>query len=806
MLDPLDFENRHYLDRLRRLRLWTKVVVVWENLLSAFWSLASICLFFAALWILEIPGFFGDSGYIFTFVVFGMTVFWSLRSAFQNYKIPSQKTIDARLEEASDLKHAPLKALDDTLANIDNTRSVKLWERRTEFLRHALLHLKLPWPKSILSVQDPYALRVGSILLIMVAFVIAGSSWSGRLLHGLFPFEIVIPGFDSSRIVQITMTPPEYTGFETRTISESLQDAISIPEGSTIKAQVTQGWGTPYVIMDDTKLIMEEYGPNSFGLETYIQDGSHLQIRQFFMTQLDVPYSYKKDLPPTLSIPEDIQTLSKGQLRVPIELFDDYGVRDITLSMKLDPVVIEAPMGSEYSETRAVMTPDNRTIELSPVYDLTFHTWAGLPVQLNFQAIDDKGQVSETQTISLTLPEREFSHPIARQLIAYRKQMIWGPELSHSNIARDLDFVMRAPDAYQNDIIVFLALKTAAQRLRYSPGLETSKALIKLFWETAIRIEDGDVSLALNKMRDIQRQLEQALNDPDVSDEEIAALTQELREAMQEFFTELNREMQKRMAENQFSEEMLNMPGQTISPEDFMRFMDQLESQALNGDTDSARELLSQLDRLMDMMDPNMQMGMPLDMQMMMEGTNEIQELIRKQEELLNQTLDQVENQAENTAPNTAEQEALRFALGELMRNANDILGDIPEGMGLAEQEMRKSSKDLGNNDPIQSVPHQEMAIEYLQQAQESLSQQMMARMQQMMQFSLGQPMQTDPMGRPYGDQQGQSWFPGQRVEIPDETQRKKVDEILRTLREKSGEFNRSEEELEYFRRLLKQF
>ena len=58
----------------------------------------------------------------------------------------------------------------------------------------------------------------------------------------------------------------------------------------------------------------------------------------------------------------------------------------------------------------------------------------------------------------------------------------------------------------------------------------------------------------------------------------------------------------------------------------------------------------------------------------------------------------------------------------------------------------------------------------------------------------------------PMGDQNGNSLLSGDTVKIPDEAERKRVQEIMKTLREKSGDRQRPEYELDYLRRLMRQF
>ncbi|MBU0800334.1 MAG: DUF4175 domain-containing protein, partial [Alphaproteobacteria bacterium] len=158
-----------------------------------------------------------------------------------------------------------------------------------------------------------------------------------------------------------------------------------------------------------------------------------------------------------------------------------------------------------------------------------------------------------------------------------------------------------------------------------------------------------------------------------------------------------------------------------------------------------------------------------------------------------------------NTQHHQVEQDALRYILGKLMIDADTHLGEIPEAMGLAEQEMRKSAEQLGLNEPALSAPHQEQAIAYLQQSMQQMAQQMAQMMQQMMMLTLG-PGKLDPLGRPMQEGTGPSWMPGSQVKIPDEAERKRVQEIQKMLRDRAGELERPDYELDYFRRLLKQF
>lgn len=609
------------------------------------------------------------------------------------------------------------------------------------------------------------------------------------------------------------------------------------------------------------------------------------------------------------------EILANGQIRFPLIVKDDYGVTDLTMTMRTDPVVTEKPRGKDAAETRPVMSAAATELKVQPIYDLTGHTWAGLPVIFEFTVKDHKGQEAKSETVSLNLPERNFEHPVAKLLIALRKKLAWSPGNDFPQIAAELEAVLSAPDLFHDDLVAFLAIRAAAARLTYTNRNlpeeveKTADAVIDLLWETAISIEDGNLSMAMRNLRQAQRELENALRDPNTSPEEIARLMDNLRESMMEYFIELSREMEKRMAEGEetpdFNPEDL---AKMIDPDTLSKMMEQMESDLQSGDRDSAREKLSQLQNLLDMMDPSMEAPLPEDMQMAMEGINELQQLIESQEKLRDQTKEQAKLQkllepvpdlpqaedllpppepmpmpsqmpspmpsmedlgladmppapepvappppsptqdipedhgaqdAENTEtaqapspgdtpgqgseprpgnpgnpglgldtqPNKVEQEALRYVLGSLMLESSEKLGEVPEGMGKAELEMRDSSENLGLNQPTESIPHQEKAIEYLKEAQEQLQKTLSQRMQQMTGLGFSRGQKYDPLGRPYGgDQEGNGPHHGSQVKIPDEAEKKRVEEILKELRRRSGEMDRPPQEREYYRRLLRQF
>ena len=871
MLDPLATKYRYLFVRLHRTKAVTRGILLWEELVERLWRVFIWIVLFCGIWLFKIPGLFEDTGYIAANIIFLSGVFYLILSDVRRFHWPDDQQVYRRIEIASALKHRPLSAINDTLFDDQKPETRKLWDARIPSIFEALRKIRSPWPRPILTGQDKRGLRFIAVLLALTGFWIAGPEWSERIHHGLVPYGWVDQAADMPDILA-TITPPDYTQVAQTTLqaSSGSEHSMDIQQGSKIQIKMLSRFGAPHLMMGDQNLEFDDIGNQNYAIEVEVPQGEQLQVRQFWMRAFTLNYNFIPDTAPQISLQEgaEVAALPDAQVQIPLLVKDDYGVESVRLRMNLDPIVEDAPIGWAQEETRSVMSPAGMDFKLSPVYDFTANPWAGLPVVFNITATDMLGQSTELEPIHFTLPERDFKHPIALELVELRKRLAWSPVDDMIPVSDALIELLQYPEDFQDDPVVYLALTSASSRLVYgyqSRYLKTdalkamnkdTKEVMALLWDTALRIEDGNLTLAARNLRQAQSALENALMDENMSAEDIARLMHNLKQAMGEYLSELAKELQKRLAEGEdipmLSPEAL---AQMIDPEVLGSFMDQMENEMLSGNTRQAQDMLSQLQRMLDLLNPNMAAPMPMDMMTMMDSVSEMEQLIEKQEKLKDQTQEQAKKLEEltierdygehmspnlellqkwgliemppppedkqsytlpgvDTQNNKAEQEALRFILGQLMLDADAVLDKIPEKMGMAEREMLSSSEYLGQNKPGESVPHQDKAIEYLKDAQNEMSKQLQERMQEMMGqgaplMGQGAPQRRDPLGRPLdgGQDEGNRPFsPNSQVKIPDEAERKRVQETLRILREKSGELSRSKEELDYFRRLLKQF
>jgi uncharacterized protein (TIGR02302 family) len=467
-------------------------------------------------------------------------------------------------------------------------------------------------------------------------------------------------------------------------------------------------------------------------------------------------------------------------------------------------------------------------------HDLSPHPWAGLPVEIRLIATDALGQTGESEPVQMKLPERVFNHPVARAIIDQRKELVIDPA-SQLAVADTLGDLRERPQLYRDDAVVFLGLRLAEQRLRLNDDAISIAEVEQLLWDTALRIEDGRMSLAEREMRRLQQELQDALA-KNAPDEEIERLVKELQQALDRYLQALA----ENLARNPDQAQQPIDPSRVISSRDLQRMLDRARELARNGARDQARELLSQLQNMLE----NLRMARPG--QMPQQGSSEAQqmmrgmrELMQRQQQLLDRSFraqqqaqqgqqgrmgrgqqgpdqqgDQSDQGGAQMGDAAGQQEGLRRKLGEMMRRLGDGLGDIPDPLGRAERAMRDATEALQRRQPGAAIGPQTEALDQLQQAARDFAEQMRRRMG----GAWGDPgdnevtatdreprdrVERDPLGRPMSNN---GTFDQGDVKIPDQNTLQKAREILDELRRRAGERFRPEIELDYIERLLKRF
>ena len=138
-------------------------------------------------------------------------------------------------------------------------------------------------------------------------------------------------------------------------------------------------------------------------------------------------------------------------------------------------------------------------------------------------ARDEAEQEGRSEPVELTLPARQFSNPLARAVVEQRAKLAM--DANAAPVVGDaLDALTLAPEDTYDKVGDYLALRSAYFRLQNARNDDDLRDVVDYLWSVALGIEDGDLSLAAQALRDAQEALRQALENG-ASDEEIARLT-----------------------------------------------------------------------------------------------------------------------------------------------------------------------------------------------------------------------------------------------------------------------------------------
>ena len=401
---------------------------------------------------------------------------------------------------------------------------------------------------------------------------------------------------------------------------------------------------------------------------------------------------------------------------------------------------------------------------------------------------------------------------------------------------------------------------------RLSIKFETQEQLentYQLLWDIAIRLEDGNLTLAAQQIRDLQRQLMDAMADnkpQDEIDKIIAALRDAINRYRQALIQEGLEDMQRGEMPNQMPGQMGQQGGDPIE-----ELLQALEDMLRAGDMAGAQDIMSQL---MDAME-NMQFGglnpnapgqgnSPMDNALnglgdmigrqrgLMDETFResqsdqngqgqqngrgdfrnpdpfgrpgqfLEDLLRQGQRGQNQGQEQGQNQGEgqqNQSPSGEPQDGLSQEQENLRQDLEGLMGELegqdverPGALDRALRAMEEAARDLAEGDLDGALDNQNQAIDQMRQGAQEMAQALLDQMQenQVGEQREGQDGQDrDPLGRA---QAGNGSQMGDSVKVPEQRDLQRAREILEELRRRASELNRSVEELDYLERLLKRF
>ncbi|HEY9455799.1 MAG TPA: DUF4175 family protein, partial [Bradyrhizobium sp.] len=304
----------------------------------------------------------------------------------------------------------------------------------------------------------------------------------------------------------------------------------------------------------------------------------------------------------------------------------------------------------------------------------------------------------------------------------------------------------------------------------------------------------------------------------------------------------------------QLAEQLKNNPQQlarpldpntkVLSQQDLKSMLDRLERMSRSGDKDAARQLLEQLQQMLE----NLQMAQPgqggdNDME---QALNELGDMIRKQQQLRDKTFKQGQDSRrdrmrgkqgdQSMGDLQQDQQGLRDRLKKLQeelakrgmgpgqrgekgqrgqqpgqQGQPGDQGDGEDGLDQADSAMGDASGRLGEGNADGAVDSQGRALDALRKGAQSLAESMQQGDGDQPGDGPGNPRgrqqgaanSTDPLGRPMRHNEFNDDY---SVKIPGEIDVQRVRRILEELRRRLADPSRPQIELDYIERLLKDY
>lgn len=782
------------------------------------------------------------------FALVALGALWPLR----RLALPQASEVDHRLERDNALIHRPITTGQDTLARDDDPFTRALWNAHQARISDQVGRVEPARPRTAIPARDPWALRALVPLLLVTGFAFSFAPGGGSLTDVARSHSqtVVVPAR-----IDAWITPPGYTGMAPIFLTSDLnaaKTAFLVPEGSEITVRIAGGDGTESVAFPMADATIASADGQDTGqaraFSAMVEESGALSIEGAAEPRAWIIEMIEDDAPEIAFAEETpFERAANGTMTLRYKATDDYRIARAEGLIELaDPQAEGArPLYDAPELPLALPRRDTEDGAARTMRDLTEHPWAGADVRLTLEAEDDLEQVGRSASRTLTLPGRPFSNPLARALIEQRRILALDAN-SADDVIDVIDVFMLYPDETIDNAAHFLGLQTARTQLVHARDDDQLRDVVDYLWEVARQIEDGGLTDAEQRMRQAQQALREAL-ERGASDEEIAQLMEELRDAMQDFMREF---AERAMQDENFAQQQMPSDAQELDPQTLDEMLDQLEEMARSGAREQAMDMLSQLENMMNNLQtaqPNQQGQGESQAQQQM---NELGEILREQQRLMDETMRQ-NRQAQQSEQGQGQQgqngqqpapgqqgpqgemgqngqgqgrqgqgqngqmgqglqglapgqQALQQQLDEFMEGLRGMGIDPGEGFGQADRSMGEAGQALGNEQGEQALAEQGNALDALREG----ANEMMQQMQQQGQGQAGtmQPDGSrngdtrDPLGRP---QRSSGPDFGESVDVPSEIDARRARQILEAIRDRLGNALSPQLEREYLERLL---
>lgn len=781
----------------------------------------------------------------------------------RRFRWPGSDEALARLDAS--LPGRPIATLADQPAHQDGDVGTQaVWQAHRDRMAARVARARPVEPDLQLATRDPFALRYLAATALAMALLF-GSAWRvveiGSVMSGA---PMPVAGAASGPQWEGWIEPPAYTGRPTLYLNKINEASLTIPEGSIIQLRLYGDVAVSETVSDpaapppaqaagDQPTQMRSFA----AMRTGLLDIGGAAGRRFDL-------AVQPDADPTVTAKAQIGRKADGRMTLPFTAADDHGVAGGTATITLDTAALDRRYGlAAEPEPREPLVYDlpmpisGKRTQFSEVLaeNASEHLWANLPVVISLVVTDGRKQTGTTGPLHVTLPGRRFFDPVAAAVIEMRRDLLW----NRDNGARSLQ-ILRAitnrPEGLVRNERAYLMLRVAIDRLDAALADFTPAArdgIAGALWEIALLIEDGGLSDALERMRQAQERLTEAMRNG-ASPEEIQKLMNDLKAATDDYLRKLAENM-----ENTTDEPDRRAEGERrqVTGNQIQQMMDEIQKLMEQGRMAEAQELLDQLARLMENLKITEGEGgdgipMPGGQGGQQKSMRDLSDTLKGQQGLSDETFRQGQNngggqvqqdqsqdqpgqpqdgqgqgqgagnpQAGTESPGDAQSlaERQRQLRRELDRQRQTLPGTGTEAGDAARQSlddagraMDEAEEALRDGNTGRAIDRQAEAIQNLRDGLKSLGRALASNQPQQGQPGAGQQstegdpdrlVPRDPLGRTAG-RTGQLGADADMLQGPDVYRRAR--DLLDDIRRRAGERTRPLPELDYLGRLLDRF
>ena len=814
----------------RALRL-TRWGMVWEQAARAFWPLATVLtLVFAALAlgvVAAVPG--PVLPWLAGVVLLGL-IWTAIRGGIRFRRIRLADALD-RLDRT--LPGRPLAALSDRAA-IGGEGA--LWQAHLAQMQARAAGARAVRPDAGLARRDPFALRLAGMVALVTALIFGGAAQMGQGVAALAA-TMSRPGASGAVPAgpgwEGWAEPPAYTRRPTIYLNALAEgQALDLPKGSEVTFRLYGGGAS--VSQDIGPALGDD--PQAPGFRAERSGSIEVSGRRFDVTVLP-------DDPPVIRAGAAPVRRADGRMVQDFEAGDDHGVASAQAVIALDLAAVDRRFGlaidPEPRDPVVLTLPlprgDRRQVAGQLTEDLSRHPWANLPVSLSLRALDGIEQAGEAPPIQTVLPGRRFFNPLAAALIELRRDLLW----SRDNAGRSAE-ILRAvtwrPEGFVAQPL-YGELRGAVDLLEGARLSDQARDdLAEALWQAAVQLEDGGLSDALERMRQAQQKLSEAIRNG-ASPDEIQRLMDELKAATDAYTEMLAQQQAQQDPAERFTGEQ---QGQQITGDQIQQMMDEIQRLMNEGRMAEAQELLEQFNRMMENLQVRQgQGGEGQQGSSSNKPMNRLAETLREQQRLSDEAFQDMQDQfgqgrMGQPSPNAEgladRQQQLREELGQqqgLLPGQGSPGGDeARRQLDEAGRAMEEAGQALREGDTGGALQRQADAIESMREGMRALGD--MLNQQQARQGQQGQQPGQDGQQPGAGDRAGAAGESYDQRPALDPLGRQRdgngnviaggdplaegVDparrarDLLDEIRRRSGQSQRPQDERDYLGRLLERF